>query len=162
MTTYADLIKQWFERAQKEEEYFTKFIFLYISFIAFLTQRYNGRNDRGKIESLKKELEAREFYLKLLAKEEGLRKLLIELIGELNRKPIVNVTRGPDQWWQGTDGELRDEKDWENLVEYWYRVRNNLFHGHKAPGFERDRKLVTYAYKTLYPLMKNFVDHDLL
>lgn len=162
MMTYADLIKQWFERAQKEEEYFTKFIFLYIAFIAFLTQRYEDLNDRQKIESLKNNFEAREFYLNLLAREEGLRQLLVEIIDELNRRPLVNVTRGPDRWWQGDDGKLRSEEDWENLVEYWYRVRNNLFHGHKAPEFERDKKLVAYAYKTLYPLMKNFIDHDLL
>jgi hypothetical protein len=56
---------------------------------------------------------------------------------------------------------MQDITDWENLVEYWYRVRNNLFHGRKAPEFRRDRDLVKYAYLTLAPLMENFIKHGL-
>ncbi len=51
--SYDDLIKQWFERSNSESDIFTKFIFLYISFIAFLTRTYPGKSDRGTINSLK-------------------------------------------------------------------------------------------------------------
>ncbi len=56
---------------------------------------------------------------------------------------------------------MQDVTDWENLVEYWYRVRNNLSHGRKAPEFRRDRDLVKYAYLTLAPLMENFIKYGL-
>ena len=43
------------------------------------------------------------------------------------------------------------------MVEFWYSIRNNLFHGTKDPEVERDRKLVEFGYKTLSSLMEIFV-----
>ena len=43
--------------------------------------------------------------------------------------------------------------DWENMVEFWYTIRNNLFHGSKKLDIERDEFLVEYGYKTLSSLM---------
>ena len=159
--TYADLIIQWFERSNSESDIFTKFIFLYISFIAFLTQVNSGKKDRGIIESLKHAKDARSYYTALIQTNSELRATLQNLVLELRKQPISNDTRPNDTHWKGIDGVMQDETDWENLVEYWYRVRNNLFHGRKAPGFERDRNLVTYAYWTLTPLMENFIKHNL-
>jgi len=161
LQTYADLIKQWFDRSIFKTDIFTQFIFLYISFIAFLAQANPGKNDRGIINSLKDAEDARAYYVSLLQKDSGLRDTIKSLISVLNNQPIRNDTRPNDNNWTGTDGVLRNEEDWENLVEYWYRVRNNLFHGHKAPEFERDRDLVKYAYRTLTPLMEIFIKHDL-
>lgn len=159
--TYDDLILNWYARSDAEEEIFTKFIFLYIAFIAFLTINKPFLSDRGKINELKNSIEAKKFYLELKDRNQMLQETLIDLTKELKKEPIKNVTRYDDPHWRGPDGKLIDENDWENLVEYWYRVRNNLFHGHKTPIYERDKRLVTFAYITLHPLMKNFVDHSL-
>ena len=159
--TYADLIKQWFERSNSENDIFTKFIFLYISFTAFLIQRNSEKSDRWIINNLKDAKDARSFYISLTRNDPELRATIQKLVSELRKQPIRNDTRPNDTNWKGIDGVLQDETDWENLVEYWYRVRNNLFHGRKAPEFNRDRDLVTYAYRTLAPLMANFIKHDL-
>jgi hypothetical protein len=160
--SYNDLIKQWFERSKTENDIFTKFIFLYISFTAFLTQRHPRMNDREIINSLKHANDARSLYILLLQNNLELRATLQSLISELRRQPIENDTRRHDTNWRDPDGVIQDETDWENLVEYWYRVRNNLFHGRKAPEFRRDRVLVEFAYRTLAPLMEKFIKHRLI
>ncbi len=134
------------------------FIFLYISFIAFLTYENSGKTDRDMIDSLKDTQEARSYYLSLIQNNAELRATIQNLVSKLRKQPIRNDTRRNDTHWRGSDdGVIREETDWENLVEYWYRVRNNLFHGHKEPEFERDKELVGYAYQTLAPLMENFI-----
>ncbi len=166
--TYSDLIYQWFyiateERGEEERiDPFTRFIFLYISFIAFLSQNGNDTSDRAKINRLKEDPEAKLFYLSEIRDTTwNLKGIMEDLVKELRLQPIRNLTREHDTNWQGTDGVLRSVEDWKNLVEFWYRVRNNLFHGHKAPEFDRDRRLVSYAYMTLERLMRNFINHDL-
>src|SRR5260370_19026594 len=135
---YPDLIKQWFERSQSESDIFTKFIFLYISFIAFLTQENSGKRDREIINSLKHAKDVRSYYLSLIQNNSELRATVQNLVSKLRKQPIRNDTSRNNTHWKGIDdGVIQDETDWENLVEYWYRVRNNLFHGHKEPEFER-------------------------
>ncbi len=157
ITSYDDLIKQWFERSKSESDIFTKFIFLYISFTAFLTRRNPERSDRWIINNLKEAEDARSLYISLIRNNPELRATLQKLVSELRRQPIENDTRRNDPNWTGIDGVIRDETDWENLVEYWYRVRNNLFHGRKAPEFRRDRGrhidccVTMYKEKTLNP-----------
>ena len=159
--TYKDLINQWFHRAINEDDPFTKYIFLYIAFIAFLSQREIQGSDRDRINLVKGDIEAKDYYLRLAGERGELRNILSDLVAELKEQSIENSTRVNDTNWLGEDGVLNGIEDWENLVEFWYRVRNNLFHGHKAPDFKRDRKLVNFAYQTLQPFMRNFIDHDL-
>ncbi len=158
---YNDLIEQWFYRAMGEGDPFTRYIFLYISFIAFLSQANRNETDRRRINRVKRDREARGFYLDLIERDGELRADVSNLVLELRQNPIRSIGRN-DRSWRGTNGVLDGVEDWENLVEFWYRVRNNLFHGHKAPEFARDRRLVNHAYITLLPFMRNFINHDLV
>ena len=158
---YADLVKQWFKRSKTEHDIFTQFIFLYISFIAYLTQVSSVKHDRGIINSLKYATVTRSFYISLIQNNAELGATIRGLVSTLRKQPIGNDTNPHDTHWIGIDGVIRDETDWENLVEYWYRVRNNLFHGRKALDFERDRDLVKYANLTLTPLMEHFIENNL-
>lgn len=159
--TYADLINQWFIYSTRGKNIFTKYIFLYISFCAFLSQPA-PENDRNLIERVKNASDAKEYYINLINNDPRLRRTLLELIGILTNQPILNSTPSRRNYWNGQNGVISGIEDWSNLVEFWYRVRNNLFHGHKSPDLERDQKLVTFAYKTLRPFMKNFIDHGLI
>jgi hypothetical protein len=162
ITSYNNLIIQWFERSKSERDIFTKFIFLYISFTAFLTRKHPRMNDRETINNLKYDEDASSLYMLLIRYNPELQATIQKLVSELRKQPIQNDTRGNYRnYWCGTDGVIQDETDWKNLVEYWYRVRNNLFHGRKAPEFQRDIVLVTYAYQTLAPLMEKFIKHGL-
>lgn len=57
-------------------------------------------------------------------------------------------------------GVIHSLTDWENMVEFWYSVRNNLFHGAKNPESDRDQFAVEYGYKTLRALMEIFLNED--
>jgi hypothetical protein len=50
---------------------------------------------------------------------------------------------------------VRSLSDWGNMVEFWYSVRNNLFHGTKDPNIKRDCFLVEHAYRTLAIFMND-------
>ena len=64
---------------------------------------------------------------------------IMKLIKELRQKPLINLTRNKRLVISNTD-------DWDNIVESVYWIRNNLFHGYKYPGDERDKKLVRIGY----------------
>lgn len=159
--TYEDLIKQWYQRAIKGKDPFTKFIFIYIAFTSFLTLHEDYLRDRERIINLKNDINAKRYYLSIVRENGDLRKVLLALVDESKRRSVPNLTRENDRNWSGRDGVLNGENDWENLVEYWYRIRNNLFHGQKAPESRRNKRLVNYAFLTLQPLMKNFIDNHL-
>jgi hypothetical protein len=162
-----------------EEDYFSKFVFEYLAFIAYLKTQssYGMASDRGVIQSLKRDNEIKEEYLKLVKSEKNLNDAWVVIQEELRREPVGNVSRDPYNaeeiaWWNCSHRELSNKtpeekvkktgvlhslEDWENMVEFWYSIRNNLFHGTKDPEIERDKKLVECGYKTLSPLMELFV-----
>ncbi len=71
-----------------------------------------------------------------------------------------------DKWWNSredqpnkdskmSEGRVHSLENWPNMVEYWYSVRNNLFHGGKNPNIGRDVFLVERAFATLRALVEN-------
>lgn len=172
---YKDLIKNWHSKAS-EEDYFSKFIFEYLAFIAYLkTQKYyDCKSDREAIQKLKQDLDIRQKYLEHINNKQGLKNDWQHIEEELNRAHLGNASRDlfsveTAKWWncshdkltQKTEEEKRKAsgvihslQDWENMVEFWYIVRNNLFHGAKNPENEGDQFAVKYGYKTLKELME--------
>lgn len=94
-----------------------------------------------------------------------------EVIKELKNRPLHNSSHDYDlpeidPWWNSstkepdrtTDkkkGVVHNTEDWENMIEFWVAVRNNLFHGGKDPNIRRDQFLVKYAYLTMSPFMES-------
>jgi len=157
---YDDLIKSWHMKAQTEGDYFIKFVFEYLSLIAYLNKRnYHNETDRRLIQELKRNQDVRSLYLGSVNN-----RTIKELIEVLDTKPIENVTNPNDKWWDcdsdsclhtesENDGKIRNEKDFSNIIEFVYRARNNLFHGEKGPEIERDRIIVKHGFEILKPLM---------
>lgn len=156
---YIEAIKNWHKKAEKENDYFVKFILEYISFIAYLNRDQPGNNDRKLIQNLKTNEFLKTKYLNKLDK-----KLVKNIINELELNPIKNVTYPNDKWWDcnstnspnnvsQNDGKIKSLKDFTNIIEFIYRARNNLFHGKKEPNYERDATIVEYGYKLLKPLI---------
>ncbi|MBM4305405.1 MAG: hypothetical protein FJ123_01605 [Deltaproteobacteria bacterium] len=175
---YKRLIRSWHLKAS-EEDYFSKFVFEYLAFIAYLKTQspYDKSSDRSAIQSLKRDDEIKNEYLIKVENDINLNSSWLATQDELKEKPLGNVSRDPDNteeivWWNCSRGQLRDKteeewtkeagvlhslEDWENMVEFWYSIRNNLFHGTKDPEVKRDKKLVEFGYKTLSPLMQIFI-----
>lgn len=175
MANYRTLIKNWHLKAMGED-YFSKYVFEYLAFIAHLkTQLYAGHDetDRRTIQRLKRDERYRNKYLNKINTTNKLQHDWIQIQTELNRARLGRTNNNMDQileieWWNCSHEDLNDRtleeknkikgvihslEDWENMVEFWYTIRNNLFHGVKDPRDNRDRFLVKYAYKTLNPFI---------
>ena len=149
---YWKVIIKWHEKAHKEQDDFIKFIVEYISFNALLNKRMGIQSDRQHIQDLKENEMLKRLYLDHM-KEPQIR----DLMGYLNEDPIINVTRPNDQFW---DGRLQSVEDYRNIIEFIYRARNNLFHGHKRLDYERDLEIIQYGYKFLRPLMEIILNQE--
>lgn len=178
---YDTLIKNWHTKASNED-YFSKFVFEYLAFIAFLKKKKytNTRQDREAIQKLKREDDDRQNYLAIVNENSRVKKAWNNIIEELNRARLGNVSRNgigvkEISWWncshnhfdsktdeeeQKTMGVIHGLDDWENMIEFWYSIRNNLFHGGKDPQDERDQILIKNGYETLQPLVEMFLKND--
>jgi len=172
---YGSLIKNWHIMAS-EEDYFSKFVFEYLAFLAFLRKHKfkSSQTDRDAVQKLKQDNENKAAYLDRIQGNNKLRSAWNRIKKEFDRKPFHDAARlsiGRDEhtWWNcshdNSNQKTKNEKskatgvihsldDWENMIEFWYCVRNNLFHGEKDPEHKRDRFAVEYAYKTLRELME--------
>jgi hypothetical protein len=172
---YEDLIKNWHIKAS-EEDYFSKFVFEYLAFVAFLRKQkfQDVRRDREAIQRLKKDTETKTNYLNRIQTNDELRYAWERIKREFDKEPFhdvarISIGRGEHTWWncshinshEQTEGEKRKTKgvihslgDWENMVEFWHCVRNNLFHGEKDPEYQRDEFVVEFGYKTLRELVE--------
>lgn len=172
--SYKTLIKNWHAKAA-EEDYFSKFVFEYLAFIAHLkTQLYTSDlKDRQAIQMLKQDESIRSRYLSKIQSLQSLKRDWEHIKQELDRTPIGNASNDLNsveeiEWWncsrehlnQMTQTEQDKRKgviyspdDWENMVEFWHSIRNNLFHGAKNPENPRDQFAVKYGYRTLKELM---------
>jgi hypothetical protein len=155
-------------------DYFSKYTFEYLAFTAYIKSRValDTNTDRATIQKLKRNERLKREYLDKIKNdtEFNLQETWIAVIEELKRQPLYNSSRDYDYpeidgWWNisgdSIDEESKIEKgvihslnDWENMVEFWYGVRNNLFHGGKDPTLKRDLFLVEHAFKTLNTFMK--------
>ena len=133
-------IKSWRNVANDYEDYFIKFALEYFVFNALLRITYfpnrDGVKDRDLINRLKQDSECKNYILK------NRKEWINEFKKELDRKPLKNLTRIENL-------RLESLEDWDNLVEGVYWIRNNLFHGYKSPGDERDQHLVKIGYHLL-------------
>lgn len=170
LRNYDELIYHWHKKAESGD-YFSRYVFEYISFNAYLKCHIalEEVQDRQAIQSLKRNNHEKNKYLKLISKNKTLREIWCQLIEELSSQPLLNASRDIDfpridNWWNSSQrtpnidtdlpkGIIHNTQDWENMIEFWNGVRNNLFHAGKSPNFARDQFLVESAYLTLSEYM---------
>jgi len=146
---YLEKAKKWHERAKREKDPFVKFALEYIAFEALLHWRFpNERQSRRLIQNLKQDQNTKTVFLGKIKNID-----FSGVIETLKNEPLRNVSGMGRNYWEGEDGILRNEGDYTNMVEFIYRARNNLFHGHKNPRIERDEFIVETANVLLTPLI---------
>lgn len=178
---YDDLIQNWHIKAS-EEDYFSKFVFEYLAFIAFLRKKKftTCRNDRNAIQRLKQDNEIKQDYLAKIRTEEHLKRAWDNIIAAFREFRLGNASGSSDEveeikWWNcshpqlqsqtpeeknKTKGVIHGMDDWENMVEFWYTIRNNLFHGAKDPENQRDQIIVKNGYIALRELVEILLAGD--
>lgn len=175
------LIRNWHARAA-DEDYFSKFIFEYLAFIAILKKKKfpNAAKDRQAIQFLKQDTQIRDMYFLEIDNNTNYKNSWNLIISELKTIRLGNVSNNITEveeikYWncphselnQQTDveksqvkGEIHSLEDWGNMVEFWYSIRSNLFHGGKDPQSSRDQFLVEHGYKTLRPLIEILIEKE--
>ena len=178
---YNSLIRNWHIKAS-EEDYFSKFVFEYLSFIAFLKKKkyIESLKDREAIQSLKRDHSIKTKYLEKIKSKQSLKRSWEKITSELVRSRLGDTSSNSEEveevkWWncshQNLHRQTEEEKrkikgkihnldDWDNMVEYWSTIRNNLFHGSKDPQDKRDRILVENGYKTLRELVEILLSEE--
>jgi hypothetical protein len=172
LPSYYPLIEAWHKKAA-EGDTFSRFVFQYLSFIAHIKNHlfYDAPSDRKAIQKLKRAHRIGHAYLNMIENNEDLHQSWSSVITELENKPLHNSSSDPDypeidKWWNSIqdqpnrdndlpEGRVLSLEDWPNMVEYWYSIRNNLFHGGKSPNIGRDAFLVEHAFVTLRALVEN-------
>lgn len=125
------LIRNWHTKASEQEDYFSKFVFEYLAFIASLRKekfRYES-NDRRVIQKLKQDNPTKRAYLQLIQNKRELRKAWESIKSELDRIPFRHSNGRP--WWNCShlirqdkmpeerskrEGVIHNLEDWENMV----------------------------------------------
>lgn len=180
---FDQLIKNWHSKAS-DEDYFSKFVFEYLAFIAFLKKkRFTGTtSDRNAIQRLKQDQGVKNLYLQKIENDQSVKQAWQNIKNELDNVRLGNVSQdGEDveeiKWWncssEHLDGQTQGEKqkikgvihglnDWDNMVEFWYSIRNNLFHGGKDPQDRRDQLVVENGYKSLGALMEILISTEIV
>lgn len=85
----------------------------------------------------------------------GDKKELLLLKQRLYNKPLENMNPNGDHRW---NGELNSEEDFDGIIEFIIRARNNLFHGDKGLDDERDKFIVTQGNLILQHLVNGVIN----
>ena len=165
---FDSLIKNWHAKAS-EEDYFSKFIFEYLAFIALLKRKiYIDQNEDWKaLIKLKNDEHIKSLYIEKV-KDGIINSSWTEIKNELDTLPIGEVDQNSDRvydlkYWDCLDnerGKIRNLDDWKNMIEFWHVIRNNLFHGSKNPNDRRDNLLIRNGYITLNALVAILMDEN--
>lgn len=140
---YKERAKEWYKRALQEKDEFVKFLLLFISLEVSAKLTFN------KLREIKQdELIKNRFYNKMDPK------YLEELKHNLDEKPLQNMDSNGDLRW---DGRLNSVNDFDGVIEFSIRARNNLFHGDKGLDEERDLFIVKTGTRILQPLVEAII-----
>jgi hypothetical protein len=167
---FDQLINNWHSKAS-DDDYFSKFVFEYLAFIAFLRKVLfkDATMDRDAIQRLKRDVGIKKLYLESINNDPELKQVWQNIKAELEKNPLGNVSGNGEgteeiKWWNCShsclerrtrheqprlSGIIHDLGDWENMVEYLYSIRNNFFHGGKNPQDPRDQLLVKNGFMAL-------------
>jgi len=141
-----DIVVEWFDKSEDASlNYFDRFIFLWIAFDAWSSNESGETHSDGVIE-----------WLENSKMEDQFRNTLPQIDAHL--KALVRQGYIESHVGKREPVRLNDPQEFCQVMKVIYRVRNNLFHGHKSPNDARDLKLVTLAYAILSPLLKRFVN----
>jgi len=118
-----NLIKVWREKTFKEDDPFSKFLFLWICFNACLEHRSGKDTDAKMIEWLVNQTNTSSDLVECfeICKNKTIFSNRLKILSEM---PPFKDLRG-----ERAEIVIKDENDFENIVRAIYRIRCNLFHG---------------------------------
>jgi hypothetical protein len=138
------------------------FMIEYLAFVGIVMTKdiQNAQSDRKGIQALKKNTDINRIYVQLIQNKKQLNNSWEIIINELQYSALGSFNLSRDEviegvWWNCSHefsqnktneeknkemGKIHSLNDWENMIEFIYTIRNNLFHGSKGPNIKRDKK----------------------
>lgn len=142
--SYKERAKQWYSRALNENDPFVKFLLYYI------TLEVSIKGGSLKIRDLKQDAELKKYFISQISESQ-----IATLKKSLEIRPLKNENPSGDKRWSG---KLTSSTDFEGIIEYIIRARNNLFHGDKGPEEERDIQVIKWANLFLEPIVMKLIE----
>jgi len=122
------LIEGWYYRSRVERDVFSKFIFFWFCFNAWLEHCSSKDSDAAMLKELAdKQSNMRDFIETFEVAMKGITGSFrenIRTLASMTQKNPLKDTRGRRE-----PIIIKDERDFENIVWAIYRIRCNLFHG---------------------------------
>lgn len=148
-----NLIRVWYEKSTHEQDPFSKFVFLWFCFNAWIAHCSSEDSDAGMMG----ELASRNA---LMSDVTTVYDTLMGATSTVFRTHIQNLVklspiRDPRGIKQPTI--IANEEDFANLMWGIYKIRCNLFHGGKNAGDPRDQQLVIVAGRILEKLVGGLI-----
>ena len=142
-----EVVEEWEYAAQREKSYFVKFALEYFAFNSLLRLKFSDDHtrDRDLIERFKGWVQCKNPQFE---DKDAIRNLM----KTTRERSLKNLTRTEYI-------SIKNDKDWNNIIEAVYTIRNNLFHGHKQYSRDRDEQLVKAGYKILYIFNKWLIEN---
>ena len=138
--TYKEKAEKWYLRSLEEKDDFIKFLLLYICLEISIKSKFQH------IRDIKQEIVLKQKFYNNIDLD-----YLKKLKNDLDEHPLNNVNPEGDQRWSG---KLESVKDFDGIIEFIIRARNNLFHGDKGLDEKRDLFIIKNGTKILQPLVK--------
>lgn len=101
------------------------------------------------IRKLKTNNLVRRAFFKIVPQE-----LLLKLKNELDNQPLENMRPRRNHEWVG---KFSDIADFDSVIEFIIRARNNLFHGDKGLDVKRDQSIVKWGSTLLEPIIQEII-----
>lgn len=151
---YDGFIREWFKRAERENESVDdadRFISLWIAYNGWLKKEYGEKtNDSKMIEKSKENATLQEIFRGLYASNKD----FMTNLARLMEYKVIDMRDPSDE-----QREKTCTGDFGSFLDTIYQIRCNLFHGRKNfEENEKDKELVTLALKLLRPLFKSFLE----
>jgi len=143
MTIYNERAQKWYERSLEEDDEFVKFVLMYIALEVITKSKSLSIHEISQVQLIRTK-----FYRNIALK------YLEELKNKLEKNPLQNLKpRKGDNW----SGKLKNIDDFDGIIKFIIRARNNLFHGDKGLDEKRDEFIVKEGNRILEPLLISII-----
>ncbi len=151
-----NLIKAWYNKARFERDAFSKFVFLWFCFNAWVDYKTKRDTDAEMVKDLADRnsmvMDMLSAYTVAFNSDTEVFKSNLKTLVLMSQQKPIEDTRGRKK-----PIRINDENDFSNIVWAIYRIRCNLFHGSKDANDSRDKKLVTVAQRILDKWLGNLI-----
>jgi hypothetical protein len=147
-----NLIEGWWNKARGEGDVFSKFVFLWFCFNAWLAYRSQKVTDSDMIA-----------WLKRSSSDNSDLKKSYQMLTHSHFKEVLKglarLSPIRDPRPRGKKIEIKDVNDFPNIVDAIYQIRCNLFHGRKEANVDRDRNLVQLSGEILFYWVGSLINY---